>query len=65
LSRLTANRMHTEGGGRADCQIVHVATAVTVVQRLAPGRTQIRLTDQPTTMGWTDVWLPEKAPLKR
>ena len=65
LSRLAANRAHTDGGGRADCQIVHVATAVTVVQRLAPSRTQIRLTDQPTAMGWTDVWLPEKAPIKR
>lgn len=62
LARLTANRARTEGGGPADCQIVRVATAVDIVQRSGPGRTQVRLTDKPTTTGWTDVWLPEKAP---
>ncbi len=65
LTRLTANRTHTAGGGPADCQIVHVATAVDVVQRQGAGRTQIRLTERPAVLGWTDVWLPEKAPLKR
>ncbi len=65
LARLAANRARTEGGGRADCQIVQVPTAVSVVQRMAPGRTQVRLTDRPTTVVWTDVWLPEKAPTKR
>ncbi len=62
LTRLAANRAHTEGGGPADCQIIRVATAVQVVQREGPGRTQVRLTDQPSVAGWTDVWLPEKAP---
>ena len=62
LSRLAANRAGTEGGGPADCRIVRVATAVQIVQRERPGRTQIRLTDQPSVTGWTDVWLPEKAP---
>lgn len=62
LVRLTANRTGTEGGGPADCQIVHVATAVQIVQRAGPGHTQVRLTDRPTVTGWTDVWLPEKAP---
>lgn len=65
LTRLAANRAHTEGAGRADCQIVRVATAIQIVQREGPGRTQVRLTDQPSTIGWTDVWLPEKAPKGR
>ena len=62
LARLAANRAGTEGGGPADCRLVHVATAVQIVQRPGPGRTQVRLTDRPTETGWTDVWLPEKAP---
>ena len=62
LTRLAANRARTDGGGPADCKIMRIATAVQVVVRAGPGRTQVRLTDQPTTTGWTDVWLPEKAP---
>lgn len=62
LARLAANRTGGEGGGRADCQIVRVATAVTIVARPGPGRTQVRLTNSPNVDGWTDVWLPEKAP---
>jgi len=65
LARLTANRHHTEGGGPADCRIVQVATAVKIVQRAGPGRTEVRLSDQPTVTGWTDVWLPEKSPSGR
>lgn len=62
LARLAANRAHTEGGGSADCRIVQIPTAVQIVRRQTPGRTEVRLTDQPSTSGWTDVWLPEKAP---
>ena len=62
LGRLAANRAHTEGGGAADCQIMRAATGVQIVQRKGPGRTQVRVTDQPAVVGWTDVWLPEKAP---
>ena len=65
LSRLAANRARTGDGGRADCQIMRVATAVQIVRRDGPGRTQVRLTDQPNVTGWTDVWLPEKAPSSR
>ena len=62
LARLSANRTGTAGGGPADCQVMRVATAVQIVQRTSPGRTQVRLTDKPAVTGWTDVWLPEKAP---
>ena len=62
LDRLAANRARTEGAGPADCQIVRVPTAIQIVQRAGPGRTQVRLSEQAATIGWTDVWLPDKAP---
>ncbi len=65
LTRLAANRARTEGGGPANCRIVQVPTAVKIVQRAGPGRTEVRLSDQPTVTGWTDVWLPEKSPSGR
>lgn len=65
LTRLAANRAHTEGGGQANCQIMHSPTAIDIVQRAAPGRTQVRLRDRPAAIGWTDVWLPERAPAGR
>jgi hypothetical protein len=49
-------------GGPSECRLVSVPTAVTVVQRRGPGRTQVRLTDAEAVTGWTDVWLPDKAP---
>ena len=64
LVRLAANRVRSEGGGPADCQIIRVATAVQIVKRQGPNHTQVRLTDKPSVVGWTDVWLPEKAPGK-
>jgi len=64
LDRLVARRLGQESGP-ADCRLVNVPTAVTIVQRRGPGRTQVRLTDAPTVMVWTDVWLPEKAPASR
>lgn len=61
LDRLAARRLG-EDGGRTDCRRVTAPTAVTIVVRKGPGRTQVRLTDAPTVIGWTDVWLPDKAP---
>ena len=61
LDRLAANRARTEGAGRADCQMIRVPTAVTVIQRDGPGHTLVKITDS-NASGWTDVWLPEKAP---
>ena len=62
LDRLAANRAHTEGGGPADCLFIRVPTAIQIVQRQDPGHTQVRVKEQANTVGWTDVWLPEKAP---
>ena len=47
----------------ADCRIIHSPTPVEIVERRAPGRTQVRVTADGST-GWTDVWLPQRAPAR-
>lgn len=61
LERLAARR-RGEPNGPADCRIVSQPTAITIVQRRGPGKTQVQVTEAATIVGWTDVWLPEKAP---
>ncbi|MGE0223627.1 MAG: hypothetical protein AB7F35_27000 [Acetobacteraceae bacterium] len=62
LERLTARR-RGEDAGPAACRIVSVPTAVTIIERAGLGRTKVRLTDAAADVtGWTDVWLPERAP---
>jgi hypothetical protein len=51
LDRLAARRQGEEGGGRTDCRLVSSPTAVTIMQRKGPGRTQVRLTDAPDHLG--------------
>jgi hypothetical protein len=63
LSRLAARRRGDTVEGPIGCQILHGATPVSIVQRKSPGKTEVRTTDpQAGGSGWTDVWLPEKAP---
>ena len=62
LERLAANRTGGAGGGPADCRVITAPTGIDIVQRKAPGRTLVQVSGQPTNAGWTDVWLPEKAP---
>jgi hypothetical protein len=62
LARLVANRTGGDGGGPADCRIIKVPTAITILQRQGPGRTEVQVTGAEAT-GWTDVWLPDKAPV--
>jgi hypothetical protein len=63
LSKLAQRRSGETVDGPVDCQIVRAATPITIVQRAAPGRTEVKVTDGPSTgSGWTDAWLPEKAP---
>jgi len=61
LERLAARR-RGEDAGPANCRIMTVPTAVTIMQRNGPGRTQVKVTDTANVTGWTDVWLPEKVP---
>jgi len=61
LARLAANRSGGEGGGPADCRVINSPTPIQIIQRYGPGRTQVQVTGA-TQSGWTDAWLPEKAP---
>jgi hypothetical protein len=63
LDRLIARRQGDPVGGPIDCQIIRQATPIAVLQRKSPAKTEVRTTDpQAGGSGWTDVWLPEKAP---
>jgi len=63
LIRLGQRRSGEAVDGPIDCQIIRTATAISILQRKGPGRTEVRTTDPKTqTSGWTDAWLPEKAP---
>jgi hypothetical protein len=63
LSRLSARRSGQVVSGSVDCQVMRGATPITIVQRKGPGRTEVTTTDPASGgAGWTDAWLPEKAP---
>jgi len=63
LDRLAARHRGDPVEGPIGCRIMRAATPITVVQRKGPGRTEVR-TNNPDAggSGWTDVWLPERAP---
>jgi len=63
LERLAARHRGEPVSGPIGCQIMRVATPITVIQRKSPGKTEVR-TNNPDAggSGWTDVWLPERAP---
>ncbi len=67
LQRLAANRRGGPGGGTVDCRIISQPTAIQIVQRKGPGRTEVQVTaargQKTGETGWTDVWLPDKAPV--
>jgi hypothetical protein len=64
LARLAARRSGEAVDGPVDCQIIRAATAISIVQRKGPGRAEVRTSDPRAdgVTGWTDAWLPEKAP---
>jgi len=62
LNLLAAAR-RGEAAERPSCQLIHQPTPIQIVKRAAPGRTQVSLTDQNGTQGWTDAWLPDRAPM--
>ena len=62
LQRLAARRQGEPVDGPTDCRIITTPTAVTIIERRGPGSTHVRLTDAQTITGWTNVWLPDKAP---
>jgi len=51
-----------ETTNRPACQIIRTPTAIQIVHRAGPGKTEVTLTAQNNLDGWTDAWLPERAP---
>lgn len=47
---------------RPNCQLIQAPTAVSIVKRVGPGQTEVAVTAQAGVDGWTDAWLPERAP---
>lgn len=63
LTRLAQRRAGEAVSGGLDCQVIRAATAITILQRKGPGRTEVKPADPRIAEGgWTDAWLPEKAP---
>jgi hypothetical protein len=63
LDRLAARRRGELVTGPVDCQLIRDPTAISIVHRKGPGKTEVAITDKKVGgSGWTDVWLPEKAP---
>ena len=64
-----ASNMTARVAGRdtqaADCQIIGQPTGIQIISRQGIGRTQVKLNPPGTDTGWTDAWLPDKAPPAR
>jgi hypothetical protein len=61
LLRLAEARRGVQGD-RPNCQVMRGPTPIQIVRRVGPGRTEISMTDLNGQDGWTDAWLPERAP---
>ncbi|HBK05071.1 MAG TPA: hypothetical protein DDZ81_04320 [Acetobacteraceae bacterium] len=63
LNRLAARRTGQTVNGSIDCKIIRLATPIRIVDRKGPGHTEVATTDPAAGgPGWTDAWLPTKAP---
>jgi hypothetical protein len=62
LERLGARHRGEPVDGPIDCQIIRTATAISIVERDGPGRTEVKASDSKgqAITGWTDAWLPDK-----
>jgi hypothetical protein len=66
LDRHAANMVARVNGGSsqpADCRVIAQPTGIQILTREGLGRTQVQLPGN--VIGWTDVWLPDKAPAGR
>jgi hypothetical protein len=64
LDRLATRRRGEPTSGPITCQILHGVTPIAIVQRKGTGKTEVRTIDPLAGgLGWTDVWLPERAPM--
>jgi hypothetical protein len=64
LEKLAARRSGQAVNGSIDCQIIRAATAISILQRQGPGKVEVKISDSSANgaSGWTDAWLPDKAP---
>jgi hypothetical protein len=53
--------MRGEQAGPADCRPITTPTAIQIMHRAGPGRTEVQITGRDLT-GWTDAWLPATPP---
>jgi hypothetical protein len=68
LERHAANNTARVSGGDtqpADCRVINQPTGIQILSRQGPGSTQVKLSNPANVIGWTDVWLPDKAPSGR
>src|SRR6266545_1243987 len=68
LDRHATNMTARVGGGSTqsvDCRLIAQPTGIQILSRQGLGRTQVKLNGPGNVTGWTDVWLPEKAPAGR
>lgn len=68
LERHASNMIARVNGGEAqtaDCHIIAEPVGIQILSREGPGRTQVKLKGGDNQTGWTDVWLPERAPTNR
>ncbi len=65
LESHAANMTARVSGGdtrAADCRIIPLPTGIQILSRQGLGRTQVKLNTTDDVTGWTDAWLPDKAP---
>jgi hypothetical protein len=53
--------MRGDPEGSADCRPISQPTAIQIVHRAGPGRTEVQIAGH-TDTGWTDAWLPATPP---
>ena len=68
LDRHAANMTARVGGGdtqATDCQIIGQPTGIQILSRQGFGRTEVKMSGAGNLSGWTDAWLPDRAPAGR
>jgi hypothetical protein len=68
LDRHAANMTAQVSGGytqSADCRIIGLPIGIQILSRQGLGRTEVKLSGPGNVTGWTDAWLPDKAPAGR
>ncbi|HEX2943665.1 MAG TPA: hypothetical protein VHO91_21595 [Rhodopila sp.] len=63
LRKVAARRSGQTVNGPIDCQIIQVATGISILHRDGPGLVEVQTTNPNAGgVGWTDAWLPNREP---